>query len=555
MKKLTLIASSILGSVFSFFGQDYWPSIPVPDSLNPFLSFPENSVEIADIDDDGIEDVLFYNRDSLSFRHLKGLGNGQFEEIPSDQSILKAPFNAVLNFVSPPFLSSGDSIYWEQSLENFTCYFADIDNEGDVDLIISADFPITSKYISTCYSYYYDGLDQRYLVFEKNSMGAFESSNPDSELLQATCFGRDMAFMDFDSDGDIDILKSSYQWGPYGLSAFTGFYEFDDVTNEFESNGGSSVMNINGNYEFDFYTFMRVHDLNHDGVDDLWNGEYIRFGNGLGLATVFFNFEDNLALNASFSPGLNLGVGTSNLRYRTDLGDFENDGFSEWLVYDQNQWKLFSQKCSLGINGQECLDFDPCSENETFDEDCNCSGPESDSDLDGLCDELDLTNGDCVLNEPCDDGDDCTYSEHLDENCECIGTAIPDDDNDGICNALDQCPGEDDLIDENLNGIPDCLEYPNDADFEDATDPITGLSEIEQAEKKIRVYPNPSEGIFTIDSELSIQHLALFNAMGEEVPLFLSGQNQIDLSHLSKGMYTLLLKTEEGILRKKLIKE
>jgi hypothetical protein len=55
----------------------------------------------------------------------------------------------------------------------------------------------------------------------------------------------------------------------------------------------------------------------------------------------------------------------------------------------------------------------------------------------------------------CDDGDDCTLNDILDSNCGCAGTYSGDSDGDGVCDALDICPGGDDNIDTDGDGIPD----------------------------------------------------------------------------------------------------
>ncbi len=58
---------------------------------------------------------------------------------------------------------------------------------------------------------------------------------------------------------------------------------------------------------------------------------------------------------------------------------------------------------------------------------------------------------------PCNDGDICTINDVYDEDCNCAGV-FADDDNDTVCNAEDQCPGFDDTIDLNNNGIPDACD-------------------------------------------------------------------------------------------------
>jgi len=54
---------------------------------------------------------------------------------------------------------------------------------------------------------------------------------------------------------------------------------------------------------------------------------------------------------------------------------------------------------------------------------------------------------------PCPSGTDCIT--FIDPACYC---AITDADNDGVCDGIDSCPGEDDKIDTNENGMPDCIE-------------------------------------------------------------------------------------------------
>lgn len=66
--------------------------------------------------------------------------------------------------------------------------------------------------------------------------------------------------------------------------------------------------------------------------------------------------------------------------------------------------------------------------------------------------------GGCTGGDPCDDNDPCTINDVYTEDCLCEGTPAGDSDNDTVCDPEDQCPGEDDTIDTNQNGIPDCIE-------------------------------------------------------------------------------------------------
>ncbi|MEZ4993501.1 MAG: NPCBM/NEW2 domain-containing protein [Saprospiraceae bacterium] len=55
----------------------------------------------------------------------------------------------------------------------------------------------------------------------------------------------------------------------------------------------------------------------------------------------------------------------------------------------------------------------------------------------------------------CDDSNPCTINDVYDENCNCAGTLTDDTDGDGVCDAMDQCPGFDDSLDEDLDNVPD----------------------------------------------------------------------------------------------------
>jgi hypothetical protein len=44
------------------------------------------------------------------------------------------------------------------------------------------------------------------------------------------------------------------------------------------------------------------------------------------------------------------------------------------------------------------------------------------------------------IGSSCNDGNPCTTNDVLNANCQCVGTPVGDSDNDGICNAQDNCP-------------------------------------------------------------------------------------------------------------------
>jgi len=70
------------------------------------------------------------------------------------------------------------------------------------------------------------------------------------------------------------------------------------------------------------------------------------------------------------------------------------------------------------------------------------------------------------------------------------------------------------------------------------TEGYIGISEYLN-EEAILIYPNPSNGVFSIQSELEISRIDLFNVLGENIystPIN-AKQAEFDLSQKSKGIY------------------
>lgn len=96
------------------------------------------------------------------------------------------------------------------------------------------------------------------------------------------------------------------------------------------------------------------------------------------------------------------------------------------------------QACSGDPNctpGTACDDGDPCTSGETYDANCNCNGGTfNDADNDGVCDADDQCPGqnDNLIGTSCDDLDNCTTGDVYDNNCQCAGS-YTDQDGDGFC--------------------------------------------------------------------------------------------------------------------------
>lgn len=72
---------------------------------------------------------------------------------------------------------------------------------------------------------------------------------------------------------------------------------------------------------------------------------------------------------------------------------------------------------------------------------------------------------------------------------------------------------------------------------------------------ELNVYPNPTNGILTIDNQVDADRISIFDMMGREVMVLnpTEGTQTIDVSELESGNYILSLRSEEGTIVKKII--
>ncbi len=79
----------------------------------------------------------------------------------------------------------------------------------------------------------------------------------------------------------------------------------------------------------------------------------------------------------------------------------------------------------------------------------------------------------------------------------------------------------------------------------------TGVAE--ESENQINIYPNPSTGVVTIDAE-GYYDVAVYNVSGQLVKkLDVNGKTNLNLSNVEKGVYMLVMKSQDGKSNKQMI--
>ena len=72
-----------------------------------------------------------------------------------------------------------------------------------------------------------------------------------------------------------------------------------------------------------------------------------------------------------------------------------------------------------------------------------------------------------------------------------------------------------------------------------------GIDVIDGNGKKVRVYPNPTDGWLTIDAD-NILSIEVYDNTGRRVAEY-GATNRIDLGHLPLGGYVLKIRMEKGV--------
>lgn len=81
------------------------------------------------------------------------------------------------------------------------------------------------------------------------------------------------------------------------------------------------------------------------------------------------------------------------------------------------------------------------------------------------------------------------------------------------------------------------------------------LSNNEFEQLGIKLYPNPIKNIFTIEGEIVIEKLAVYNLLGQKVKVFAVNESSYDISELASGTYIIEVLTDKGTARTKIIKD
>ncbi len=245
---------------------------------NPGITHRPEEMILADLDNDGDEDILISSSFDDQLAWFENIGGGIFSDLK--------------------IISSSIRVLYHQ------LYVTDVDSDGDLD-IICPEISVSSTNFTSPILVWFENLDGQGSFSDKISIDAPLSADP-------------FRLFDLDEDGDSDILlninTNEFGWleNIDGVGGFETFRELSDT-------------------QFDYVRFLNVFtlgDIDNDGDNDIVNAD------GRDIGTMI-NIDDEVAY--AVQDTIYNGMLTTTVR----IGDMDNDGDNDIVAASATEKDIY----------------------------------------------------------------------------------------------------------------------------------------------------------------------------------------------------------------------
>tara|TARA_B100000767_G_C19758883_1_gene534233 strand:+ start:766 stop:2595 length:1830 start_codon:yes stop_codon:yes gene_type:complete len=542
----------LIGISFTNTASAQWFAYPIQDPFNLQDGYDTqvNSVEFADIDNDGDYDFLSgeYNYSPIGYGYSLGF---QFQE---NTGSVTNP-----NFSTPPTSNTYGLISYSPSLPSVAIYqwfkMIDLDNDGDFDILSNVVHQNINQYsINTDFLYY------------ENTGSA---TNPQFSIPQTNPFGLNSspailhtAIGDIDGDGDLDLL---------------GFYYDPNISianSIFIENIGTAsapIFNTPQLNQFGLpssvFSLITLEDIDTDGDLDIFfaDEDYNPY-----MSSIAYVENTGTAIAPQFSPpptanpfGLTFpsnwqGIAILNFK------DLDGDNDNDLIAGTDDEMNLYFENVGVPQPATyECINYscvDPgtgsgsystlsacqtnCTAPVTFECDWpgNCYDPGDGSGwyttyADCMVDCAPQPTWDCVAPGNCQDPGDESGNHWSLQDCQNACGVTPTWDCETTLGCID--PGTGAGLYTSLAG---CQSNCNSTSIEN--------TEV----NNLKIYPNPVNNTLNISSDNKIKKIEIYDALSRVIYAESNPSSAINVEQLESGLYSIAIIFDDNRIVKKFTK-
>jgi len=284
----------------------------------------------GDIDNDGDQDLLVLGRNEAN-RLFENEGDGTFSNISDSSQI-------ALDVRNPS-----------------SCAMGDINNDGLLDIYIGNSYSDWSHRLPVMLFGFESLIEENQLYVNTGDNVFLDVSNSSGILTQKEITWA-VSMVDYDQDGDLDIISADDQGGKTPAAFGGADVGFIRIYNNDGTGNFTDVTDTSGTMEYGAWMSLAFGDLNNDGKMDMFAsnlGDYAGIFTGLltGLPYTVGDWHSSWFFggdNGQFTRAPAGSVVATPFGWGASISDYDNDGDSDILYHGGADFAVFQDATNPG---------------------------------------------------------------------------------------------------------------------------------------------------------------------------------------------------------------